>query len=305
MHIPDHMLNGQICPVTAVVSAISVIGAAIAAFFSKNKPAAERFAAVTAFIFAAQMMNFPIKDGTSGHLLGAVIAVSLLGLPYGILAMSIVVCVQCLVFSDGGFTVLGANILNMAVVGAVTGGIINTVLIKRLPEMSFSRALALGAAAWTSIMAAVFACSAELGISGTISFSKVAGAMLSTHAVIGIGEALITVAACYAFNFQAVRTSDRLSAGVPVAAALVIAGTLSPFASGFPDGLEWVAAKYSFLHEAAPAFVGPLPDYTVPMITGEAFSTMLAGLIGAGVTFLVAWVSAKFILKPELQGARR
>lgn len=305
MHIPDHMLNGQICPVTAAVSAIVVAGAAVAAFFSKKKPSAERFAAVSAFIFAAQMMNFPVKNGTSGHLLGAMIAVSLLGVPYGMLAMSIVVSLQCLVFSDGGFTVLGANVLNMAIVGAGLGGVLYTLFVKKFQERSLAHNLALGAAAWASLMMAAFACSVELGLSGTISFSKVVGAMMSTHALIGVGEALITVAVCYAFDAEPVKASSKLSVGVPVAAALVLAGMLSPFASSFPDGLEWVAEKYQFLHESAPAFVGPLPDYTVPAVTGEALSTMLAGLVGTIITFLLAWAFAKVLLKPGAAGTVR
>ena len=193
MHIPDHMLNGQICPVTAAVSAIAVIGAAAAAFFSKKKPSAERFAAVSAFIFAAQMMNFPVKNGTSGHLLGAMIAVSLLGIPYGMLAMSIVVSLQCLVFSDGGFTVLGANVLNMALVGAGLGGVLYALFVKKLPERSLTYNLALGAAAWASLMMAAFACSVELGLSGTISFPIQGALLLKNSSSTGRGSIRLSV----------------------------------------------------------------------------------------------------------------
>ena len=110
MHIPNSMLQGAVCPVTALVGVLGVAVAALKAFWSEHKPSAARFGAITALIFAGQMMNFPIQDGTSGHLLGGVLAAALLGTPFGILSIALVVTIQCLVFSDGGFAVLGANI---------------------------------------------------------------------------------------------------------------------------------------------------------------------------------------------------
>ncbi len=144
-------------------------------------------------------------------------------------------------------------------------------------------------------MLAASGCSLELGIAGTIAFSKVIGAMLGTHALIGIGEALITVALYLALASRPIQASERKSIGVPLVASGIIAALLSPFASGFPDGLEWVAEKYQFLHESAPTFVSPLPDYTIPAISNEALTTGLAGVIGVAITFAVAWAVAKLI----------
>ncbi|MBN2482766.1 MAG: energy-coupling factor ABC transporter permease [Candidatus Omnitrophica bacterium] len=288
MHIPNEMLNGTICPVTAVVSALGVGLAAFFAFRSKTKPQSAKFAAITALIFAGQMMNFPINGGTSGHLLGGVLASSLLGIPFGVLSMALVVTIQCLVFADGGFTVLGANILNMAIIGAGLGGLIYAALNRNRDSVA-----RVGIAAWCAVMLAALVCSIELALSGTIGFFQVAGAMLSTHAFIGIGEALITVAVCAALRFEVTAVSQRRSVTVPLIASGIIATLLSPFASGLPDGLEWVAEKYSFLHESAPAFVSPLPDYTVSAISNEMLATGLAGLIGVALTFLVAWLVAK------------
>ena len=299
MHIPNSMLQGAVCPVTAFVSVFGLVAASLRAFWSQHKPTASRFAAITALIFAGQMMNFPIQDGTSGHLLGGVIAAALLGIPFGILAMALVVTIQCLVFSDGGFTVLGANILNMAVIGAGLGGIINLYFKNRFSSRSPQYAIGLGFTAWLSVMMAALACSIELAVSGTIAFSKVVGAMLSTHALIGIGEGLITVAVCFALEAEPIRTSPKRSVTVPLVASGIIAAMLSPFASGFPDGLEWVAEKYQFLHEAAPAFVSPLPDYTVTSINNGILSTGLAGLIGVLITFFIAWGIAKLLYKPD------
>lgn len=295
MHIPSSMLHGQICPLTAVISAAGIATAAVKAFFSKKKPNPARFAAITALIFAGQMMNFPVKDGTSGHLLGGMLAVALLGLPFGVLAIALVVTIQCLVFSDGGFSVLGANILNMAVLGTAVSGMLYNFFFARFSEKSPRQLAGLACFSWLSIVMAAFGCSLELGISGTIAFPKVIGAMIGTHALIGVGEALITVALYLALSSNPIQVSEKRSVGVPLAASAIIAAMLSPFASGFPDGLEWVAEKYQFLHESAPAFVSPLPDYTVPVISNQTLTTGLAGLIGVVVTFLVAWTAAKLI----------
>ena len=101
MHIPNGMLQGGICQITAVISVMGIGLAGLRAFFTDHKPSAGKFAAITALIFAGQMMNFPINGGTSGHLLGGVLAVALLGIPFGILSMALVVTIQCLFFSDG------------------------------------------------------------------------------------------------------------------------------------------------------------------------------------------------------------
>lgn len=299
MHIPNSMLHGTICPVTVLVSTVGIAVAALKAFWSGHKPTAARFGAITALIFAGQMMNFPIQNGTSGHLLGGVLAAALLGVPFGVLSIALVVTIQCLVFSDGGFIVLGANVLNMAIIGAGLGGLINLYLVKKFSLKSKQNAISLGIAAWLSVILAALACSIELAISGTIEFHKVAGAMLGTHALIGIGEGLITVAVCFALAAEPIKTSPKRSVAVPLVASGIIATMLSPFASGFPDGLEWVAQKYQFLHESAPSFVGPLPDYSVSWISNESISTGLAGLVGVALTFFIAWGVARILISPR------
>jgi cobalt/nickel transport system permease protein len=294
MHIPSAMLGGAVCPVTATLSAIAIGGAVFAASKIKDKPTTARFAAVTAFIFASQMMNFPVQQGTSGHLLGGVLAAALMGIPFGILSMAIVLLIQCLVFSDGGLSVLGANILNMAVIGTGVGGLLYHYLTKATGAHSIVRSVSLGLAAWASVLLAALACSFELAISGTIPFLKVAGVMTSIHSLIGVGEGLITVAAYHLISVRSPRVSPQWSVGAPLVGSVLLGAMLSPFASGFPDGLEWVAQKYQFLHEAAPAFVGPMTDYAVPFIGHAWISTGLAGLFGVLMTFLIAWAAAKY-----------
>jgi cobalt/nickel transport system permease protein len=144
-----------------------------------------------AFIFAAQMLNFPIAGGTSGHLLGGAIAATLLGPYAGFVVITVVLIVQCLIFQDGGLTTLGANIVNMALVGTMSVYPIirlsGSVTAKRAGVV-FGAALA----AWVSVVAASLFCALELALSGRAPISIVVPAMVGVHSVIGIGEALVT-----------------------------------------------------------------------------------------------------------------
>jgi cobalt/nickel transport system permease protein len=302
MHIAQNLMQGAICPVTAVLSGLCLAGAAFAAYRSLEKPAALRFAAVSALIFAAQMMNFPISDGTSGHLIGGVLASAFLGIPFGVLALTLVVTLQALVFADGGLNVLGANVLNMAVIGAGLGGMLRWSLLQKLPAGGARVWIATGLAAWASVMLAALACSVELALDGVLPLAKVVPAMLSVHALIGVGEALITVAALALLDrpvaVSASPATHRFAA--PGLAALLIALCLSPFASSFPDGLEAVLAQFQVLHEAAPLFVTPLADYQVAGVDSEMLSTGLAGLLGVALTFAIAAVLALPLTRPRL-----
>jgi cobalt/nickel transport system permease protein len=149
-------------------------------------------AVVSAFIFAAQMLNFPVMGGTSGHLLGGVLAAVLLGPCAGAIAIAVVLAVQCLIFQDGGLTALGANIFNMSFVGAVGGYYIYAMIRK---GMSGNRGILTAAAiaAWFSVVAASAVCAIELAVSGTSPINVALPAMAGVHALIGIGEAAITV----------------------------------------------------------------------------------------------------------------
>ena len=279
-------MNGAVCPVTAVAAATGIAGVTWAAFKSESKPTPARFASVTALIFAAQMMNFPIRDGTSGHLLGGVLASALLGTPFGVLAIALVLSVQCLLFSDGGLSVLGANILNLSLLGAGVGGLLKGHLKGGSP-LSYAR---LGFAAWLSVVFSALSCSIELALAGAVPFSTSAPMMLGTHAVIGIVEAFITVVAFSLFYVPT--TASRKTALAPAAAAILIALILSPFACRFPDGLEWVAEELGFLHASAPAFVPPLANYSFSSSLPDGLSTGLAGLVGVLVVlFASSWLS--------------
>jgi cobalt/nickel transport system permease protein len=150
---------------------------------------------VAALIFAAQMFDFPISQGTSGHLIGGVLAVVLLGPFAGTIAVAAVVIIQALFFADGGLIVMSANVVNMACLGALLSYYIYIGIKKFLPEW-----LSIGLTAWCSVMIAAAAASLEIGLSGTYALGSVTGAILRVHAVIGIAEALITIALVSAFR---------------------------------------------------------------------------------------------------------
>ena len=143
---------------------------------------------MAAFIFAAQMLNFPVLGGTSGHLLGGVLAAVTLGPYAGALVLSLVLFVQCLIFQDGGLLALGANIFNMAIVGTILSYYLYILLRKAMPRL-----VAIFLASWLSVVIASFFCALELGLSGTSPFKVALPAMLFVHFFIGIGEAMITV----------------------------------------------------------------------------------------------------------------
>ena len=300
MHIPDQMLHGAVCPVTAAVALLGVGAAVVAATRTSNKPGVARFAAVAALIFAGQMMNFPIANGTSGHLLGGVLAASLLGGPFAVLAMSLVLAVQALVFGDGGIMALGANVVNMALVGVAAGAMLKSLLSRR-PELSLmQKSLLYGVAGWVSVMLASLAVCVELAASGAVAWGTVTGAMFGVHAMIGLGEGLLTAAAFALLAPRSVRgIIGSRAVALPFSAACAIALLLSPLASGLPDGLERVAANLHFLPAEGVSFWAPLAGYQVPAIGHQVLTTGMAGLCGVLLTFALALAVAR-PLQPSL-----
>lgn len=152
---------------------------------------------MAAFIFAAQMLNFPVAGGTSGHLLGGVLAAVLLGPWAGAVVIAIVLAVQCLLFQDGGLTALGANIVNMSFISSALGYSIYTVVRSASPERRKIFA-GVAVASWCSVVLASGACALELALSGTSPLRVALPAMVAVHALIGVGEAIIT---CLVISF--------------------------------------------------------------------------------------------------------
>jgi cobalt/nickel transport system permease protein len=195
MHIPDGFLSADVAAATGVV-AVAAVGYGL---HRANRTLDERqvplLGVTAAFVFAAQMLNFPVAGGTSGHFLGAALAAILLGPWLACVVMSVVLVTQSFVFADGGVTALGANVLNMGVIGALLVGGLMLAARAVLPR---SRGVLLGvsaAGAWLAVMAGATAAALELAISGTVPLGTVLPAMLGVHALIGIGEGVITAAA--------------------------------------------------------------------------------------------------------------
>jgi cobalt/nickel transport system permease protein len=285
LHIPDGMLG---LVVSLVCWALTIVVLALAIRRSRTRLDERQLplmGVMAAFIFAAQMINFPVAGGTSGHLLGGGLAAIVLGPWAGMLVMTSVISVQALLFQDGGLVVMGANILNMGLLTAAVGyGLYRAVLTRPLR----TRLLAAGAAAWLSVMAAALATTLQLWLSGTARLDLVAPAMLLVHALIGAGEALITVAALSFILRLRPGLVEGQSAPAPAgrgwiaAAALIVLLVLilSPLAAADPDGLERVAMDLGFIETAQEAPYEILPDYTIPSLGETPLSTILSGAAG-------------------------
>lgn len=195
MHIPDGFLSPGVAAIAGVLAIAAVTYALRVANVELDEARVPLLGVLAAFIFAVQMLNFPIVGGTSGHLLGAALAAVLLGPWLACLVMAVVLIVQAFVFADGGISALGANVLNMGVLGALLAGYLVLASKKVLP---YTRGAFLGTVAvvsWLAVMVGATVTSVELALSDTVPLGTVLPAMLGVHAFIGVGEAVITVAA--------------------------------------------------------------------------------------------------------------
>ena len=195
LHAPDGFVSAPIAVVMWIVSAAVIAYAVRRTNASLDERAVPLLGVMAAFIFAAQMFNFPVVGGTSGHLLGGVLAAVLLGPWAGTLVMTAVVAVQGLLFQDGGLVIMGANIFNMGIVGTLGGYALYRAVCRLLGGEERGRLPAAAVAAWVSVVAGSLAMTLQLGASGVVPMQLALPAMLGVHAVIGIGEALITTAA--------------------------------------------------------------------------------------------------------------
>jgi cobalt/nickel transport system permease protein len=194
MHIPDGFLNTATSVVTWAASAGGVGYAVRRVRQELDERQVPLMGIAAAFIFAAQMMNFTVIGGTSGHLLGGALAAILLGPWAGMLVLTSVLTVQALLFQDGGLLALGANIFNMAIVGVLLAWAVYAGLRQLLGGKTWTTMVSGFAAAWLSVVIASLVAAAELAISGASPWGVVLPAMGAVHALIGIGEGLITVA---------------------------------------------------------------------------------------------------------------
>lgn len=194
MHIPDGFVSGEINAATFAVSGVVAAVAIRKAGKELGERQAPLLGVTAAFIFAAQMINFPVGGGTSGHFLGAMLAAVLLGPLNAFLVMTVVLSVQCFLFADGGATALGTNVLNMGLIGGFLSYYVFVFARMLAPKSRGGFLAAVAVGSWVSVVAGAATCAAELGLSGTVPMKVVVTAMVGIHAVTGIGEALITSA---------------------------------------------------------------------------------------------------------------
>jgi cobalt/nickel transport system permease protein len=194
MHIPDGFIGPGVSAAAGVISAGGVGVSLKKAAQTMDDKQAPLAGLVAAFIFAVQMLNFPVANGTSGHLLGGLLAAVLVGPWVGVICVTLVLVVQGLFFADGGLSALGLNVLNMAIVTALGGYAVFALLRGALPKTKPMVAIAAAIAAFVSVILASLAFTLEyaLGGVGNVSVSTVMAAMVGVHALIGIGEAVIT-----------------------------------------------------------------------------------------------------------------
>jgi len=304
MHIPDGFLSVL---VSVVFWAFSIVGVGYA-LTRVGEDLGERQAPImgvlAAAIFAGQMLNFSVTGGTSGHLLGAALATIVLGPWAAVLVMTSVVGIQALVFQDGGLLALGANIFNMAIVGVAVAYFAYSTVQRLLQRVAKDAAWIIPVngfvAGWLSIFIASLACALQLALSGSSPANVAVPAMGGIHALIGIGEGLIT-AGSLVFILAARRDLLQPAAasagsqrvvwvgGLVIAVLLTI---LSPLASAHPDGLEWVAEERGFIDLAQGPLYEIIPDYVLPGISNEALATILAGVVGVGLVLAATLVVA-------------
>lgn len=287
MHIPDQMISGAICPVTGIIAVGGLAITTVFAMKQKEKPNPMRFGAVAALMFGLQMLNFPISGATSGHFLGGALSVSLLGTPFGILAMYLLVGVQAFVFGDGGVFAFGANALSIGLVGAGIAGLTRALFCKTIRQGSLSAFLP-GyipdympgfLSGFISVSASAFACSIILSAGTQQSVQSVLSAMMGIHLVIAVFEGIITVCV--------LRLAEFLKSDLCLLGLAVTAGLVSPLASSLPDGLETASHALgisSGIQAGTQVFSPIFMEYTVPFLPGP-LSSVLAAVAGVWICF--------------------
>jgi cobalt/nickel transport system permease protein len=318
MHIPDGLMDPTVSAI-GWIEFLVVLGAVLLLAGNrvkeKNLP---RVAVLSAGIFVAQMLNFPVGGGTTGHLVGGALFAIIAGPTVAIIGMTVVLLIQALMFGDGGITALGLNALNMAVIAPLTGWGVYT-LLKTMTEKggrsSAASGFVVGAAAWASVFVAAAACAAELAVSYAVSSGAYGiaatvsvPAMLGMHAVIGVGEGIITagvLAYLWSVLPDAITSASPTRKALPglrtlicgntaraVVAIIVVFALALPlyflYASAGKDGLE-TTMENANVAEGEPLIVSPFSygqDY---------FSALFAGLLGFLSVALVALGMMKLV----------
>jgi cobalt/nickel transport system permease protein len=302
VHIPDGWLSLEISLLTWALVLVS-LGLALSHFDKSDLDKLSNIGAIASVVFVAQMFNFPVAGGTSGHLLGAALSVYVVGLPGAVLTLFVVLLVQAVVFADGGILALGANTFNMGVVGSITA----YVIIKLFPnslEIKNRRSYLTGVflSSFIAVLLSSFFAGIELVLSGQVDFATSIPLILFWHLLIGIGEGIISVFVIiymlevdFPLNnseienvplLEVLKESNKPMIGLGV--LLLLLSTLAIFASSSPDGLEYVGIDLS-LPKGNSFSAGIVDDYqflNVNSATGTFLSALLGTIIILGVFLL-------------------
>lgn len=315
MHISDGVLSGEVCVATGLLAA----GAVGYSLHRLKDSLTDRTIPLTgmmaSLVFAGQMVNFPIGGPVSGHLLGGVLAAVVLGPWAACVAIALVLFVQMALFNDGGWTVLGANVLNMSVVGSLGGYAVYAALRRACGGGFAGTVIGAVVAAWLSVLAgaALFCAEFRLSFRGAdYDFQHVFMLMTLFHSGIGIGEAIITGSV---ISFVHAQRPDLLylpasespllatigrTMAAGVIAALAVAAFLAPFACGAPDGLNAVAQQ-DFAERVQPGAPLLLDGYKVPQLGADwqAVSVSVAG-VGGTLAVLASALLLGIVFRPHL-----
>lgn len=303
MHVPDHFLDPATSVATATVAAVGLTVAArrIRRLGTPTRPAL--VAATTAAVFGLQMLNFPVSGATSGHLLGGALDAAVLGPWWGMICVTLVLVVQAVAFADGGITALGTNVVLMAVVGVLVGWAVSrgvAAVIRGRNPATLALAAGLGGAVSVVATSAVFTGLFAVGGTTEVPLVSLAGSMLGVHALIGVGEAVLTGAVvalvalvapgALALDARREPAAQTRAAWVLGLVAVVAGGALSAVASALPDGLEATALSLGFAEAVGEHWLAglPLADYGA----ASGLFVGLAGLVGVALCGCAAWGGA-------------
>lgn len=315
MHVPDGFLD---LPTSITCGAVAVVAVGVA-LRSLGRRHDDRWpvrAGLTAaFVFAAQMVNFPVGAGTSGHLIGAALASALLGPAAAIVVMTCVLVVQALVFADGGLTALGTNTVLLAVVAVLVAHGVQSLVAASIRDRGRAASIGSAVGALVSVPATALVFSALYAVGGAVPVpvGLLTGTMLGVHGVIGVGEAIITwlcVRVIMSLRPDLVALGQKADAAVRrplgevrrlgwavLVASLVVAGGVSLLASTSPDGLEWSAEQLGFGAAAQDSATAgsPLADYGLGGVAGWGRS--IAGVSGVVLTLGLAVGSVALVVR--------
>jgi cobalt/nickel transport system permease protein len=295
MHIPDGLLSAPICAASAVLSAVAIGAAGSRSRALLGSRAIAWMGVTAAFVFAAQMLNFPVASGTSGHLIGGVLVAALLGPSPAVIVMTSVLVLQCLVFADGGLLALGANVLNMAVVQPVVGYALIRAVGGGARAGAARRITAVAFGSWIATVVAAAVCAGELALSRIVRPAPALAAMLGVHVIVGLGEAAIAglvLATILRLRPELADPSHRdaprgfaATAALGLVVCVGLALFVSPLACSWPDGLERAVARLDIQPAQARVALPVLfRDGALPGIPAR-WSTSFAAAVGTVLAF--------------------